>query len=1017
MLMLPIAAAYIPGPTTLAWDEEFDNNIWGSYPTANWTRNTNPGISNTMTGGRLQISDASSSYGFQVFSNYRDSFNLTDSPIYANFSYYRSSGTISSYIRFRSTGGTTCLQLWMRYISGSQIYIDDGNGLMTWDLTSTGYHELAFDLDAQTYNISNSVLGVLGTERALTGSCQDISRVTISEQSINEQGVIYSNFFKFYDDSNIGNVVNIDYPANEEIFNDLTGEINISTAIDSNCSINSTSFDVSTTGGKVHTFTNNTALENKRYNLEYTCNDGSEDTVVDGYFIYDTINPIITTNDFSIDNVFFDSVEGSYTISDANLFSVQTFINGNIIANLTGFSDSIYNHNISYDMENLTIGMHNISTRIADGHTTAEIPYWNATLFDNETKELEYFFDTGSVAVAPEDDSNFDFAFTYRDTDRYKFIYSRESGVDRESETFIVDTPGHPITYLEDSEYSGHLIIESLNKWIDFEVSNSDVDWSEVEYIDSDTVKVTVHGLTGLDEIYFESIGELNVVWQNDTFYKVNYTIYDPNPNSVLETQEVNFLAAINLTQAGLVYSNDLISQNDLVGYVEFESASSDTNYYNQSGNILYNITMTAPLISEIEKSSNGIWRFSSNTEEFSVNTSEINISQAYLGECNLTDPTYNTTAIQFNIFNEKTEQPFVANLDLVYNLGSTINATEKRESKVFYTGDSTYRLCIAPADRSFYLSNTSYTYYTDDHNRRVQSQSFILVSNDTQQIDLYLINESDSSNIILGVVDELDQPLSDHEILILRYYSNNDSFTQVEQVFTDFKGEAGVKLIANDVFYKFLIKDENSNLLRTVDSFKIFQSEYVFKVQTRDKFGDDTLNVNRIQGDITYTNASKTFTMVYSAPTGLVNEMCLRVDRTSQFAVVNECNNCLGTDSGSINCVVNVTNGNNYRAYAYLDSNTEFSEGLTYTINELFVKAGDFLLTFKEKGNGVGLFISLLFMMTIPFMSGFGLAGLIISTLITMLVIVFTGFTYLSFGAFTVMLVIGMFVLWRSRD
>jgi len=717
------------------------------------------------------------------------------------------------------------------------------------------------------------------------------------------------------------------------------------------------------------------------------------------------VEPFINSTMYD-DKLVIGDLEASYTFTDDNLYAIYAYIDNNQIFNDTTITNTTYYYDLVYDTENLSYGNHTVQIKGVDGHTAKEIPNW---LYKKQGKDLEFEFDTGEVYIYPKS-SSYDPVVTKK-KDRYSFNYKKQKKKDKE--VYWVYTPGHYIDIPERTDYSGHLVIPSLNKWVDFEtVERKTI--SKIKRLADDQIEVTVEGLAGLDEVTFNSIGELNVRWVNHTFWKVNVTTEVLTTFDYVETETVDFNANVQLF--GADYTT-VLSLNNVTPILNIDGTDYIPSTYNDSGDIGFFYRYSFPLQDDLLVNHNSTWNITINTNESIFPMEYFNSTQIYLGECNLTDAQFNTTSINLNIYNEVTRTATVANLDAKVTVKKSEDGNATRTQIVSFSGDSTYRLCIAPSTQEYFLTNTTFTYYTNEHDRRLQTIGNTLVSSTPINFDFYLLNSSQYADIILGVVDENDRPLSDYYIDILRYYSDNESYTQVEQAVTDYKGEVGVRLTPNSVFYKFLIKDEAGGLLKTINSFKIFQNEYVFKVVLADRFADDTLDLNQVDGQITYDNASGTYTLVYTSPTGFVNEMCLKVDRVSQFAEVNECSNCLGTDSGSINCVVNGTNGNTYTAYAYLNSNTEFSSGIVKTIKLVTVKVGDYLTTFQQKGNGVGLGISFIFMLTIPFMAGFGLAGLIIGTLLSLAVTVLTGMTYLSVSALATMVTIGVFIMWRSKE
>ena len=371
-------------------------------------------------------------------------------------------------------------------------------------------------------------------------------------------------------------------PINNSAFNTFPIDINVTVNSTNifNCSlilnsvVNETTNHLNGTDIFVN-YTFSTMIDGE-YNYTINCTDGTANSITDqNTFFVDFQPPTITTNFLNNGMYNVGNVTGQFNFSDNDqIHSVNITVNGITIFNTTHLHLPFYSYNFTYDVENVSIGESIVGVRIADGHTADVLGgnyYFSNGLF-NDYSEYE-FYDGGKIKTKSVMASVFDDWKSEKKYDRYvqKFKPKNKGS----SQTFI-ETSGMPIYIYNSSKYNGNWIVTG-NHWKDYVLVGEPESTVIITQIDDFNVKVTIDGIiNNQEELIFHSIGDLNIVQNNYSFYRINLsdtfngiildsTIFDINLSvdyGLLNASLLGIVPSALLEFNGTNYSSTLLTSD-----------------------------------------------------------------------------------------------------------------------------------------------------------------------------------------------------------------------------------------------------------------------------------------------------------------------------------------------------------------------------------------------------------------------------------------------------------------------
>ena len=287
--------------------------------------------------------------------------------------------------------------------------------------------------------------------------------------------------------------------------------------------------------------------------------------------------------------------------------------------------------------------------------------------------------------------------------------------------------------------------------------------------------------------------------------------------------------------------------------------------------------------------------------------------------------------------------------------------------------------------------------YYLEDVN---------LTATNPQNISLYLLNDSLAAVTILKVVSASQQPQAEHQINIQSYDVGTGTFYLVGMAKTNFNGEDVVYLNWYDTLYKFIVLDENGDVVKTTGTTKISSSPTTIELENEitfpyDKFEDFVYSLY-------YENSTSNFVLTYTKPSGEVDEACLRVYKHGQGNDTLVCDECETSASATMFCNVASYGNGTYVALFYATGSFSLVDWIYEYVG------GTFQTTiYNLLGNGDASFYAFLFAGLITVALFINAVFGIIALMIGLIGASALGFTALQWGQMTGVIIIGGFIIW----
>lgn len=321
------------------------------------------------------------------------------------------------------------------------------------------------------------------------------------------------------------------------------------------------------------------------YDYNITCfdNTSNESTGTFEFFV-DFQPPVVNATSFINNSMYYKrNLTGQFNFTDNDqLHSLNVTIDGSTIFNITHIHEPFYSYNLTYNVTNLTAGIHDLALEISDGHTDEVLKSpeaYNPTngLFNNYLKyEFEEPYQEAYIEIKGLPSSLFDtFTTEYNGEDRYKIFY--EPNELNNEYTFEVESDKNIYIYNSSiGEYGGQWLVIGEH-WLDFNIPQEPNLEVSITKINDYKAEVTISGFNPNTELFeFNSIGDLNIETYNYTFLTINATEAFENP--ILNGFNTNLLLNITGTNGtipsatlqwnGTNYTADILSSNTtLIAY------------------------------------------------------------------------------------------------------------------------------------------------------------------------------------------------------------------------------------------------------------------------------------------------------------------------------------------------------------------------------------------------------------------------------------------------------------------
>lgn len=219
-----------------------------------------------------------------------------------------------------------------------------------------------------------------------------------------------------------------------------------------------------------------------------------------------------------------------------------------------------------------------------------------------------------------------------------------------------------------------------------------------------------------------------------------------------------------------------------------------------------------------------------------------------------------------------------------------------------------------------------NYTITYDASGYEQREYFFTLTNRTTNNIVLYMLNESEDTIVTVTVTNTLNQELSGAVVYAQKKNLSGTNYYTVESCTTNGVGECILRLVLNDVTYRFSVtgsdgedKTFKSTGTTVSDDQKVFSSELTLVIDEQDDNVEAVFNRLQISGDVSYSNASEEFTFTWNDPSGLSITACLEVVRRigGGFTTINT--SCSASSAGTVTQAINTSVGDEFIGTGYV--------------------------------------------------------------------------------------------------
>jgi hypothetical protein len=718
------------------------------------------------------------------------------------------------------------------------------------------------------------------------------------------------------------------------------------------------------------------------------CSDGINISSTSPYTLYvDSNTPSLVDNFINNSHYYLRNLTGQFNFSDAlSLHSVNISIDDTVVFNTSGIANAFYSYNLTYNISSLSVGAHSLYIKYADGHTDNEIEgeSWevdSGLIFHDAVKySFKAPYSYGSVEISQKDGSLLDVWDTEEKVDRFVFNfkpYSKKNlyniSVKAEGKIYVVNKP--------ESKYGIWLIYD--NHWLDFypyKVNRVVINGDNEAIVEIDS--------KGDSLMQFESIGDLNEVSINYTFYvgSASYTFDNP----VVEYQSTTFRLYLNNT--GLDYTNATFTYN-----TSNKAVSKDVGVLYD----LYTVTFDIPNIGNNVNTSFK-WEYNltgaGGIEQNSI-TDYQQILSIGIDNCS----TYTLPGMNFTLINSTNNaiinsslranlNIFYSNISLYKTFNLSWNPTDGHNSICIYPNYTLLNISGQLKVDEVGLTNSLYYYLTNN-----------TISNVTQFINLYY--SDGATSVTFTVYDENGNTISNAYISILYYDFNTDTYYTSQTIKTDSQGKAIGLVTLSTVWYKFIV-NYNGRLF-DYEPTKLITTTYSLKITLGTDYYSSYDEVNGINCHIDYYNLTNCFSYTYSNPSGSSVTGCLDIYRISSFGKTMINTSCaVPSASGVVNLCIdeNVTN-KQYTAEGRITT----SSGNFLCISKSSTKSS----FYKEFGEE-GILFTFMLMLVLIMIGIWHPVIAVAFAVIALVTSVIIGLFSMSWGAIITIIILGIITIMR---
>jgi len=590
---------------------------------------------------------------------------------------------------------------------------------------------------------------------------------------------------------------------------------------------------------------------------------------------------------------------------------------------------------------NFTIGTSNLNIT----NYTLNIFYSNGTLFYSNTEYGNFgssnITRTYNNALIP--DASYIWGVKAGANNSAGEQFSAES----ENRTFQVHTTA-PIINI--TSPTGNLGLGEIGKVLTLNYTATDPEIDDCWY-DYNGTLVFVNCSTNTTTFLQES-GKYNLTfYANDTFG--NSESATTSWGYVLFQTEIDYDEQVYITSSDVISSNITYNSSiwsNIESYLVYNGTSYLTTKTGTGNNLKFSKTVDIPNLPGENVSFYFYYNLLNSTGTYTYNGTTY--TQAVVSILIAPCDGVTTLALNFTLLEEGNSSllngSLEANFQYWISTGdgtSFINLTYANTTDEF----SNYQFCITPATVNFTFDGTV-SYYKTGYDRREYFFNDYLISNVSDNINLYLSQTALTDIFTLLVQDQNQDPVEGAVVYVERWDIGTNTFSTVGMVLTSSDGTGIINLRLNDAWYRYTVV-YNGVVYLTTDPAKESTTSRTLDIVLQEE--NPWPEFAGVQYSLTHNNETNITLLTFADPTGAVNPGCLRILNITSTRTYTVFYSCVESTGGTISSFIDSPGSYIAQAIFYLDDGTyKVAEQLNFRIG---------VADRYEKMSGRGYFISMM--------------------------------------------------------
>ena len=253
--------------------------------------------------------------------------------------------------------------------------------------------------------------------------------------------------------------------------------------------------------------------------------------------------------------------------------------------------------------------------------------------------------------------------------------------------------------------------------------------------------------------------------------------------------------------------------------------------------------------------------------------------------------------SVNIQFFDEETNLPIVFGVNETVTL-EVIGPTTKNET----TANGTIFLTnLTPGDYEIRYAKLEFT---------KRSFFFSLPAGGSDNLNLFLLNSTVDTLIVVTVVDVNDDPQNGSILIVQRFYSADNAFKTIEMGRANFNGDVLINVVQNTQEYRFLVQSLLGNIIFSSSEFKISGTTLKIRIPSAEGIFDAAVGQANILSTMGLAEAGNqsNFTYTFIDTKGFAVSGCLDVTEITFLGENLLCRVCSVSTSATLECSVNAT-------------------------------------------------------------------------------------------------------------